>query len=174
MNSNLRLHRAGRASTALVALAVLATLTGCGFRVVSADEPDVSYPATPSRTTASPSASPSPDGTTYEGLRSRIEILSTTQLTCGDEPLRLTRTAMTAQLIGSCPAVIVQADSVQVLADNVDSLVVSGTGVTVVTRHLTAVTFDEKSTASEAYWVEGHPRVTDNGTANTALQIPEN
>lgn len=130
-------------------------------------------PTTPTPgTTSSDGGGALPNGLTYSGFSARLAKVNK-EIPCDRGPVQLTESGPAIRLVGSCGQVTISGDATSVIADQVDSVTVSGSGVVLMTRGIGAVTFTADAFASEVYWLGGQPSVNDSGAGNTARSIPE-
>lgn len=141
----------------------------------SPSAPDTSEPsgATPSGSAGGTGdAGGQPGDMTYASFAARLAKVNK-EIPCDRGPVELTESGPAIRLVGSCGQVTISGDATSVIADEVDSVTVSGSGVVLMTKAITNVTLTADAFASEVYWTGGQPNVDDVGAGNTARRVPE-
>jgi hypothetical protein len=175
-----------------LAIAILATasLTGCAVEIVPAtgsDAPSSASPATAfstheagaaisPATSAAPSAGsssqvdtgPIPDDAFRQYYEGRFDLITG----CPGGTLVLNESLQTVKITQNCHSVTIQASSVSVVAQDVDSLVIEdgGSGSTVLTANLAQATVI--GGLSTVYWDSGNPVLKITGSLCTAQPNP--
>lgn len=135
----------------LLALVVAAPLavTGCGVEVIS-DDPAPTDLVTPTSGTES--------GATPEDDTSSIVTA------CPEGGLTVQRTGATMTVTGQCPLITIDAVGVELTAEDVGELVITGTGVEVSVTSVERITVTGSGVSVR--WQTGTPIVDDQGVAN--------
>lgn len=161
-----------RTAPAALALAAVIVLTGCTAtvtpdrdaggpeRTVSASDDAPTTEATPTEATASNEATAPSEGSRAgespyrQWLRSDLD----RQVTCGGGSLTIDEFALAVEITDDCDEVVIAADSVTVVAQNVGSLTVRGFATDVSVLQVDTVTLEEDSVT--VGWEQGNPKVT--------------
>lgn len=164
-------------STALTALLLAAALTGCTAAIVdgadqSSETPTAEQTPTPDRSPAEkqePSATeedaePSSGGLSAQNAadRERLTGEATTVMPCPSGPLD--QDGAVIRVEGPCADLVIDMDAGVVIADDVTTLTLSGSGTVVFVEGIDALTVT--GSASIVYWTGSTPTVDDRGTAN--------
>lgn len=169
--------RRSTATTVLLTAALLATtLSGCTVAIVDPGASDTSATPAPRPTHSSaeaeraepaPSSAPphAADGLSAEGRaeRERLTAAASTTATCPTGAV--TADGAIIRIEGACAELDVQADAAVVIADDVQSLTLSGSGTIVYVVNVDTVTVT--GDASSIFWAGETPSVNDTGAANT-------
>jgi hypothetical protein len=169
-------------ATALTALLLAAALSGCTATIVdgsaqSSEKPTTEQTteqtSTPDRTeadTEEPATTDDADESTTSGLspqnaaeRERLTAEATTVMPCPSGPLD--QDGAVIRVEGSCAELVIDIDAGVVIADDVTTLTLSGSGTVVFAENIDALTVT--GSASIVYWTGSTPTVDDSGTANT-------
>ncbi|MBO9627456.1 MAG: DUF3060 domain-containing protein [Microbacterium sp.] len=172
----MRLTTHVRIATALMlTVAAGTTLSACA---VSIDEPAATggsdrgdAPGTDSAqgeqspaTTGADTKTDAPAGFTADAQERRDILVeaATTTMPCPDGPL--TTDGAVVRVEGPCPDLVIEIDAGAVIADDVDTLTLSGSGTTVYVDRVKSLTVT--GSASSVFWAGETPTVTDRGAAN--------
>lgn len=172
--------RAARRHIAAITPVVIAALllTGCTVRIIdpSADEvrspaPQEAGPAPQDETT--PRATSSPDEGTEAAPpapsapnaaeRERLIAAATITMTCPSGPLD--HDGAVVRVEGSCASLVIDIDAGVVIADEVDELLLRGSGTVVYAGTIGTATVS--GSANEVYWTGPTPTLEDDGSANS-------
>ena len=172
--------RAARRHIAAITTGVIAALllTGCTVRIIdpSADEvrspaPQEAGPAPQDETT--PRATSSPDEGTEAAPpalsapnaaeRERLIAAATITMTCPSGPLD--HDGAVVRVEGSCASLVIDIDAGVVIADDVDELLLRGSGTVVYAGTIGTATVS--GSANEVYWTGPTPTLQDDGSANS-------
>lgn len=174
------MRRTTATSAPLTALLLAVVLSGCSVAIVDPTQPSTaSSPASsptpseagsPSDGETSPgpeeSASPPTDsGLSAQGQAERARWIdeATTTTPCPTGPL--TADGAVVRVEGPCADLVIEIDAGVVIADDVGTLTLSGSGTVVYVRDVDAITVT--GSASAIYWEGATPAVDDRGSANT-------
>lgn len=172
----MRLTTHARIAAALVLATTAATmLSACSLSIVdpSATQGEQDTPATetdgtpPSTVPETPSPQAGDDAAAgfSADAQQRRDILiaaATTTMPCPDGPL--TNDGAVIRVEGPCPELVIEIDAGAVVADEVDSLILAGSGTTVYVDRVT--TLRVTGSASSVFWAGETPALTDRGAAN--------
>lgn len=173
--------RAARRHIAAITPVVIAALllTGCTVRIIdpSADEarspaPQEADPASQDETT--PRATSSPDEGDVDAAppalsapnaaeRERLIAAATITMTCPSGPLD--HDGAVVRVEGSCASLVIDIDAGVVIADDVDELLLRGSGTVVYAATIGTATVS--GSANEVYWTGPTPTLEDDGSANS-------
>lgn len=177
--------RASRSAvTAAAAVLVLLLLSGCSVRIVdpaagetrddgqgqSAEpvpsDPVASDPATP-RPADDPPASetPSSSGLSPENAADRDRLLAAATTTMPCPTGALDQDGAVIRVEGTCARLEIDSDAGVVIADDVDTLILRGSGTVVYAASLGSITVT--GSADQVYWTGATPAVDDTGSGNT-------
>ncbi|WP_217180535.1 DUF3060 domain-containing protein [Streptomyces sp. AC495_CC817] len=154
-------------------LLLAGSLAGCSISVV--DPADAASPTTGSHSTSRPET-PAPEASTSDtddaapsgfsaAAEERREILiaaATTTMPCPDGPLTIDGSVVRVE--GSCAELVIEIDAGAVVADDVESLTLSGSGTDVYVDSVTTLTVT--GSASTVLWAGATPTVHESGAAN--------
>lgn len=172
--------RAARRHIAAITPVVISALllTGCTVRIIdpSADEvrspaPQEAGPApqdeTTPRATSSPGegteAAPPALSAPNAAERERLIAAATITMTCPSGPLD--HDGAVVRVEGSCASLVIDIDAGVVIADDVDELLLRGSGTVVYAGTIGTATVS--GTANEVYWTGPTPTLQDDGSANS-------
>lgn len=173
--------RAARRHIAAITPVVIAALllTGCTVRIIdpSAEEarspaPQEAGPAPQDETT--PRATSSPDEGDVDAAppalsapnaaeRERLIAAATITMTCPSGPLD--HDGAVVRVEGSCASLVIDIDAGVVIADDVDELLLRGSGTVVYAGTIGTATVS--GSANEVYWTGPTPTLQDDGSANS-------
>lgn len=134
--------------------------------------PDTSGPSDPAPSGSTDSTGGQSGEMTYASFAARLAKVNK-EIPCDRGPVDLTESGPAIRLVGQCGQVTISGDATSVIADEVDSLTVSGSGVVLMTKAIKNVTLTADAFASEVYWTGGQPNVNDIGAGNTVRKVPE-
>lgn len=186
------MRRTTATSAPLTALLIVVVLSGCSVAVVDPTQPSpasatASSPSeagspsddAPSPDTSpdtSPGTSPGPEqssgsrpsadsGLSAAGQaeRARLSDAATTTMPCPTDPL--TSDGAVIRVEGPCADLVIELDAGVVIADEVGTVTLSGSGTVVYVREVDAITVT--GSASSIFWEGVTPTVDDRGSANT-------
>lgn len=172
-----------------VPLVLAALLCGCTVSIVDPSEdsaasssrqdsasasPDRAPTGTPTSSTADDTASDDPDAPPADAdssdlspaaaaERERLIAAATTTMPCPSGPLD--QDGAIIRVEGPCASLVIDIDAGVVIADDVDELLLRGSGSVVYAGIIGTATVS--GSANEVYWSGRTPRVEDSGTANT-------
>ncbi|MGJ0389558.1 DUF3060 domain-containing protein [Microbacterium sp. CGR1] len=171
--------RRTKATPALLAALLLVTaLSGCSVSIVdptrptpvASTPPERSAPDQPETSPDTTGEEPSSEPTSESELsadgqaeRSRLIAAATTTMPCPSAPL--TEDGAVIRIEGACPELVVEIDAGVVIADDVGTLSLSGSGTVIYVQNVGAVTVT--GSASSIFWEGDTPTVQDRGSANT-------
>ncbi|WP_417541297.1 hypothetical protein [Microbacterium maritypicum] len=172
--------RAARRHIAAITPVVIAALllTGCTVRIIdpSADEarspaPQEAGPTprdeTTPRATSSPGegteAAPPALSAPNAAERERLIAAATITMTCPSGPLD--QDGAVVRVEGSCASLVIDIDAGVVIADDVDELLLRGSGTVVYAGTIGTATVS--GSANEVYWTGPTPTLQDDGSANS-------
>ncbi|AXL12798.1 DUF3060 domain-containing protein [Microbacterium foliorum] len=186
------MRRTTATSAPLTALLFVVVLSGCSVAIVDPTQPSpasatASSPSeagspsddAPSPDTSpdtSPGTSPGPEqssgsrpsadsGLSAAGQaeRARLSDAATTTMPCPTDPL--TSDGAVIRVEGPCADLVIELDAGVVIADDVGTVTLSGSGTVVYVREVDAITVT--GSASSIFWEGVTPTVDDRGSANT-------
>lgn len=186
------MRRTTATSAPLTALLFVVVLSGCSVAIVDptqpspasatasspseagspsddAPSPDTS-PDTSPGTSPGPEQSPGSRPSADSGLsaagqaeRARLSDAATTTMPCPTDPL--TSDGAVIRVEGPCADLVIELDAGVVIADDVGTVTLSGSGTVVYVREVDAITVT--GSASSIFWEDVTPTVDDRGSANT-------
>ncbi|KNY05698.1 DUF3060 domain-containing protein [Microbacterium sp. GCS4] len=169
------MRRSTATSVLLTAVLLATTLSGCTVSIVDPGAADAQRTPTPEstssfdveRTEPTPPASSSTDSDRLsderQADRDRLTAAASTTTACPTGAV--TADGVVIRIEGSCPQLDVQADAAVVIADDVESLALSGSGTVVYVVNVSSVTVT--GDASSVFWAGSTPSVDDTGAGNT-------
>lgn len=160
------------AGVLLLMLVLAPALSGCSVSVIDpSSEGAQTEQAPPSSTSgddgsdadedAAPASTP-PSGQSSESQREALLAAASTTMSCPDGPL--TSDGDIVRIEGPCADLVIEIDAGAVIADDVDTLTLSGSGTTVFVENVK--TLRVTGSASSVFWTGSTPDVTDDGAAN--------
>lgn len=166
------------AGVLLLMLVLAPALSGCSVSVIAPSSEGAPTKQTPSSSTsgdegsdadededAAPASSP-PSGQSSESQREALLAAASTTMSCPDGPL--TSDGDIVRIEGPCADLVIEIDAGAVIADDVDTLTLSGSGTTVFVENVK--TLRVTGSASSVFWTGSTPDVTDDGAANILKQ----
>jgi len=182
------MRRTTATSAPLTALLFVVVLSGCSVAVVDPTQPspasatasspseagspsdDAPSPDTSPGTSPGPEQSPGSRPSADSGLsaagqaeRARLSDAATTTMPCPTDPL--TSDGAVIRVEGPCADLVIELDAGVVIADDVGTVTLSGSGTVVYVREVDAITVT--GSASSILWEGVSPTVDDRGSANT-------
>lgn len=157
---------ASAAVSVLLSAGIAASLTACTISIV---DPSAGTPPPSERTEEAPAPTDDDGAAPARGFsaeaqtrRDTLAAKASTTMPCPDGPLTADGTVIRVE--GSCAELVIEIDAGAVIADDVESLTLNGSGTVVYVDSVSRLTVT--GSASSVFWAGDTPSVSDTGSAN--------